>query len=338
MKPVPIARAAHLLPYVEHLRQIGTPVERELERFRLSATVREQPDQYVPVLPALSFLSQMAQREGHEELGLFSISNMDMTQLSTPFLRQAQHAPTLYAVLDVLFKLAYLEDPLVRFWLDGDAEVARICSSIDLPPVTEGLEFSEWLQNMGVVAIVRRVAGPQWCPPEMAFRSRIKPGRFSQKTFPNTRFLIGQPCAWISLPRKLLSLSPRKNGHSPVHDYPSRLDQTDLMEDITSLPGSLKLLLKPYLPEGCPDIRLAAEMAGMNVRTLQRRLSDEGLNYSILTHQVRLESAIHLLKDRHRKVIDVAYEVGYEDPSNFARAFRAFTGLSPLEFRHHAFA
>jgi AraC-like DNA-binding protein len=119
---------------------------------------------------------------------------------------------------------------------------------------------------------------------------------------------------------------------------PAPRDQEVTIEDVTGLSDSLKLLLKPYLSEGCPDIRLAAEMAGSSVRTLQRRLSDEGLNYSTLIQQARLESAIHLLKDRQRKVIDVAFEVGYEDPSNFARAFRAFTGLSPLEFRHHAFA
>jgi AraC-like DNA-binding protein len=64
--------------------------------------------------------------------------------------------------------------------------------------------------------------------------------------------------------------------------------------------------------------------------------SEEGLNFSHLIQQIRLESAMHLLKNRQIKVIDVAYEVGYTDPSNFARAFRTFSGFSPYEFRHHA--
>jgi hypothetical protein len=128
------------------------------------------------------------------------------------------------------------------------------------------------LQNMGVTAIVRACVGPHWFPTVMAFRSRIQPGPFAQKTFPNTRFLMGQPCAWISVPRTVLSLPWPKNLHSPATHRTNHQGQPISIEEVTSLPGSLKLLLKPYLPEGCPDIRLAAEMAGMSVRTLQRRL------------------------------------------------------------------
>jgi len=336
MKGIPITRASHLLPYVECLRQIGVPVERELERSRLSPALIGQPDMLVPGLPVMHFLQQTGQRQGLEELGLLGTYKMEITQLSGGFLRQAQHALTLSAMLELFSKLVYLEDPLVRYWLDGQTDMVRICNSIDFPTDTPGLEYCEWIQNMVGVAMVRACAGRHWHPIEMAFRSRMHPGRFAQEQFPGTRFLVGQPCAWISMPRASLSLSPQKNGNSSDPHHLSLPDQVVSIEDFTSLPGSLKLLLKPYIREGYPHIQLAAEMADVSVRTLQRRLGDEGLDYSTLINQVRLESAMRLLKDRHLKVIDVAYEVGYEDPSNFARAFRALTGLSPREFQHHA--
>ncbi|MEO1618220.1 MAG: helix-turn-helix domain-containing protein [Planctomycetota bacterium] len=34
-----------------------------------------------------------------------------------------------------------------------------------------------------------------------------------------------------------------------------------------------------------------------------------------------------------RSVQDIAYELGYEAPSNFARSFKRWTGSSPTEFR-----
>ncbi len=45
------------------------------------------------------------------------------------------------------------------------------------------------------------------------------------------------------------------------------------------------------------------------------------------------EAALQLLGDPDMKIIDVAYATGYEDPSNFARAFRRLTGVNPQEYR-----
>jgi AraC-like DNA-binding protein len=46
-----------------------------------------------------------------------------------------------------------------------------------------------------------------------------------------------------------------------------------------------------------------------------------------------VEAAVELLEGSDSKIIDVAYAVGYEDPSHFSRAFRRLKGTSPREFR-----
>ena len=58
-----------------------------------------------------------------------------------------------------------------------------------------------------------------------------------------------------------------------------------------------------------------------------------GLTYSDLVQQARFEAAAELLKNPDTKIIDVAFDVGYEDPSHFARAFRRVSGITPREFR-----
>ncbi len=40
------------------------------------------------------------------------------------------------------------------------------------------------------------------------------------------------------------------------------------------------------------------------------------------------------LKDHDKKVIDVAYEYGYETPESFTKAFTRFHGASPIEIKH----
>ncbi len=77
----------------------------------------------------------------------------------------------------------------------------------------------------------------------------------------------------------------------------------------------------------------AAEMVGLSVRSLQRKLSLAGLTYSGLLEQVRFNNAIKLLSDTENKIIDVAFSSGYADPAHFARAFRRISGRTPREFR-----
>ena len=116
------------------------------------------------------------------------------------------------------------------------------------------------------------------------------------------------------------------------------LDDLYIMADTSSdfdleFPDNLRLALQTYICEGPPSVQLAAQIFGTSVRTLQRRLALLGLTYSDLVQQARFEAAAELLKNPDTKIIDVAFDVGYEDPSNFARAFRRVSGITPREFR-----
>ena len=71
----------------------------------------------------------------------------------------------------------------------------------------------------------------------------------------------------------------------------------------------------------------------MSVRTLQRRLSEQGITYSHLLEELRHDTAISLLRDPSLKVSDIGRELGYRDPAIFTRAFRRWTGVTPSEHR-----
>jgi AraC-like DNA-binding protein len=104
-----------------------------------------------------------------------------------------------------------------------------------------------------------------------------------------------------------------------------------------SLPTQLNIAITASLGKVPLDIAQAAESIGTSVRTLQRKLNYLGLNYSMLLDQARRELASQLLLESDKKIIDLAYELGYEDPSHFARAFRRMTGESPRDYRAGGF-
>ncbi len=68
-------------------------------------------------------------------------------------------------------------------------------------------------------------------------------------------------------------------------------------------------------------------------RTLQRRLVDEGTSFSVLLTEVRYERALELMRRSGMDNNLIAASLGFEDASAFSRAFKAWTGLAPREFR-----
>lgn len=72
---------------------------------------------------------------------------------------------------------------------------------------------------------------------------------------------------------------------------------------------------------------------GMNVRTLRRRLADEGTSYRALVDEVREAFAEELLGTGALSVEQVAYRLGYGEASSFIRAFTRWKGTSPRRYR-----
>lgn len=73
----------------------------------------------------------------------------------------------------------------------------------------------------------------------------------------------------------------------------------------------------------------------MGTRTLQRRLEQQGTSFKEVLDRVRADLARAYLLDRALPLGEVAYRVGFSDPSTFSRAFKRWTGRSPRDYRDH---
>ena len=77
---------------------------------------------------------------------------------------------------------------------------------------------------------------------------------------------------------------------------------------------------------------IAAEL-GLEPRSLQRRLADEGTSFRKLIDEVRLARARHLLTNTRLRITDIAVELGYSESRSFIRSFERLTGMSPGKYR-----
>jgi AraC-like DNA-binding protein len=89
---------------------------------------------------------------------------------------------------------------------------------------------------------------------------------------------------------------------------------------------AIVLASNPSLPRLANDFRVSA-------RTLRRQLRAAGASFQQLVEETRHASALTYLTKTDHGVKEVAARLGYSDPSNFRRAFRRWTGLSPAAYR-----
>jgi AraC-like DNA-binding protein len=81
---------------------------------------------------------------------------------------------------------------------------------------------------------------------------------------------------------------------------------------------------------------VAARLA-VSERTLQRRLREEGVSFAALEDAVRRERAFQLLRDGQLAQFEIAFLLGFSDPSAFTRAFRRWSGTTPQAWqKEHA--
>ena len=82
-----------------------------------------------------------------------------------------------------------------------------------------------------------------------------------------------------------------------------------------------------------PGIQDLARELHLSTRTLQRRLTDQGITFQRLLEEARRELARHYLLHSSRELNETAYLLGYEDANSFFRAFHHWEGTSPGQWR-----
>lgn len=324
---IPLTRCQFLIPFADIHNEIGGPTAALLTRFRLPTSLEEKADHYIPLLPAIRFAEAAQKSQGVTDFGFHASRRLQFCHLSEKMRAIIGHSPTLFAALHQVCRWAPLEDTILNMWLEHCGDHVRICSKLAGTTGLPHLQHSQWLQNVFIIHIVRQFAGPDWVPATMAFEARYTPGLETRACWPNTRFLSGQHASWIDVSIAYLSLPTLAN------ETPPKPAEDETGPSGNGLVGTLKLMLPSYLDEGAPAIAEIAEMAGISVRSFQRKLSGLGLTYSGLLDTIRFENAMKLLRDTNAKIIDVAFSTGYTDPAHFTRAFRRIAGVTPREYR-----
>jgi AraC-like DNA-binding protein len=91
--------------------------------------------------------------------------------------------------------------------------------------------------------------------------------------------------------------------------------------------------ISSLLPHGRALVDDVARSMRLSNRTLARRLSEDGLNFTEVLQQLRHDLAIRYLADSQLHVSKIAWLLGFSEVSAFTHACKRWTGKTPSQLR-----
>jgi AraC-like DNA-binding protein len=114
---------------------------------------------------------------------------------------------------------------------------------------------------------------------------------------------------------------------------------TDCLEELshagprTALLAAVRTTIAEALRDGKPNLVRVANELEVGPRTLQRRLKNYHIDFKRLVNDTRCSLALTYLQDTQNTLTEIAFLLGYSEVSAFNRAFKRWTGSTPLEYR-----
>ena len=106
----------------------------------------------------------------------------------------------------------------------------------------------------------------------------------------------------------------------------------DRLTNVSAFRTVVENTIAPLLPHAEATTKAVAKHIGLSERTFARRLAAEGLSFGEILDQLRRDLAVRYL-DENLQISQVAWLLGFHQPSSFTHACRRWTGETPLEFR-----
>jgi len=144
------------------------------------------------------------------------------------------------------------------------------------------------------------------------------------------------PRGRISFHRELMNtpLPSSNTALRSLYDAECARLLADLEEEDSVAERTLRLLRK--LEGQYPQMPQIAGMLNLSPRTYRRRLDEEQQSFQGLLDRVRAEHATRYLQNTRLPLSSIAYMVGFNDASNFRRAYLKWTGQTPTDVRNGA--
>jgi AraC-like DNA-binding protein len=185
-----------------------------------------------------------------------------------------------------------------------------------------------------MVRLMRAVGDPQMTPTRVEL-VRPKPAEGDQPyrdyfscdvLFDRPEIRIGIDSALIDKPLAGASVELAQMHDKTAMEYLAKLKRQDIS-------GRVRVVIVDNLSTGMVSKKLVADKLHISLRNLELKLSRENTNFQQVLDSTRQSLAAGYIEQSSFAITEIAYMLGFSDAANFTRAFKRWTGKSPLGFR-----
>lgn len=315
------------------LAGLGVAAEPLFAQAGIPPALFTSPDHTVPMGKLGRLLALAEAQTGRDDLGLLIADGTSAANLGlVGFL--LHQAPDVRTALDDLVRYLHHTDRAAVPWLRTADGTATLGYSI-IEPNVAALEII----YDGAIAIARNIlrglCGPQWQPSLVTIsRRRPSAGHHYERYFA-APVVFDAEATTISFPERWLD-TPVETGDAALRRMLH--EQIDLVdaEQAGGVPEQVRRLLRGLMMTRRGSIDDVARLLGVSARTLTRRLDEAGTSFRILAEEMQFEVGRQLIENTSMSVTQIAFVLGYSEVSAFSRAFRRWSGTSPLAWRERS--
>lgn len=325
-----LVRSGVLTNFLEVAQHVGLNPQAELAKVGLSKAMLQDPEHAIPGSAAVQLLENAAQASGCQTFGLRMAESRTLSDIGAVSLLLT-HQATLRDALQVLLQYRHLMNRALAIYVEEAGGLAVIREEV----VTEAAAPRRQATELAIGVMARLCANllaQHWRPVSVSFMHDAPDDlRLHRRVF-GCEVLFGAEFNGIACPASTLAAPNPKADPAMAQLARRYLDTLQPGRD-ASLAFEVRKAIYVLLPMGRATAEQIALALGLNVRTLQRRLEDEGVSFSDLVNEVRRDLAQRYMQSPQYSMARIADLLGYSVPSSFTRWFASQFGAAPAAWR-----
>jgi AraC-like DNA-binding protein len=326
-----LVRAAALTCYFEVARDLGIDTVALLRKAGLTRSMIDNAERMLPARSVIGLLEESARVSECETFGLMMAERRKISDIGMVSLLIV-HQPTLREAIGVVAEYRNRINSTLTLQLEDHGEVAFLREHIALTEPQIVRQVSDLA--LGVLyKMCRSIMAESWRPQCVSF-SYERPG--SDRAIYDRLFdcplQFGYDFDGIVIARPDLD-RPLPRADAALAAHARELVSAVINPGSRSVAEEVEQSIRLLMPSGRAAIGEVAHSLGMNVRTLQRRLEQEGRGFSELLDRVRVQQVAQHFSNRQLRLTDVAHLLGYAELASFSAWYRSRFNRTPSEGR-----
>jgi AraC-like DNA-binding protein len=317
---------------IARLKSAGVPVAPLLRRAELTPELIADPEGRLSVRSQIALLDEAAIALKDDCLGFTLAFDFEPREIGLLYYVMAS-SQTLGDALKRLARYSKVtNEALVFGYREGNRLIVSLSySGVPRHSDRHQIEFCMF----GLLRICRLLTGQNIVPQHFSIAHHRSEGIAEMARFVGTKVEFGADTDEFALNVDAGKL-PLIHSDAYLNNLLLRYCEAavaDRRGDKSQLRTRVENAISSVLPHGKVLVEGIARSLGMSERTLARKLSDEGLNFTEILQNLRRDLAVRYLKDHKLHVSKIAWLLGFREVSAFTHAYKRWTGNTPSQMR-----